>query len=291
MHRPRPIAAHALLHAGLAALAVSVGGACATARGSSSQDAAPAATAPAGEQPASRPDIRNPGPDLGSVPNSAQVVPPGRATVELDANTVRSHDHSVRTSFVPVLLRVGVIEDLELRALLDAVSHEQSPGGDATWGGPLDLGFKVRLDRGGAGFLHPSFGIEGGVQLPVASAGRDSGKLEPFLSLNVDHFVTPRGTLTWDLAALAPVNSEGRQYALGLLAAAYYQTLTDALQVFVSGDVSLPVESSGESSEAGLGTGLYWYATERVVFFAGVGFGVGGNSPDSRANLGLAYAF
>ena len=242
------------------------------------------------EQERQAPDIKSPGPDLGSVPNSAQVVPPGRAYVETNFNSVRTHDRTVRTNFVPVLLRFGVAQDVELRAFVNVVSHQAAPDGDVAWGGPAAFGFKGRLNRGGPGFLHPSFALEGNLVFPVASAQMDGGKLVPYLALNVDHFVTERGTLTWNLGALAPVDDAGQQYAQGLFAASYVQSLADALQLFVAVDTSAPAARAGGGSISALGTGLYWYVTKRVVLFGAFDWGLTGDSPFTRANVGLALA-
>ena len=237
------------------------------------------------------PDVGNPGPDFGSVPDSAQVVPPGRAYLETALLTGRSDDRTVRTSTVPVLLRVGLREDLELRALLNAVIHEDAPLGDTTSTGPFGLGFKLRIDPGDAGFLHPSYGVEGTLIFPVASGGRDTGKLEPALSLNVDHFVTERGTLTWNVGALAPVDGTGAQHLQGLFTAAYYQRVAEPLQLFVAGETRAPAASAGGGTLAHLGTGFYWYLTRRVVLYSAYNWGLTDPSLNTEATVGLTLAF
>jgi hypothetical protein len=180
---------------------------------------------------------------------------------------LRSNDHSTRRTLVPTLLRYGVAQDLELRAVWNVVTHVSTPLGDKTWTGPFTLGFKYRLNPGAAGFLHPSFGIEGSLVLPLATEGRDTGKLEPALSLNVDHFVTRRGTFTWNLVAFAPVDAAGEQYAQGFFGATYTQAVSDAVQLFVAGEGRVSSASSGGSSTVALGAGLFWYLSQRVVLF------------------------
>jgi hypothetical protein len=151
---------------------------------------------PAQPQAPPPPSITDPGPDFGTIPNGAQTVRPGRFNLEATFESSRSDDQDTRTNLVPTLLRVGVTKGFELRAQMNVLSQTRDTTGTTIGHGPLQLGFEQRFNRGDTGFLSPSFGIEGGLVLPVASAGMDSGKVEGLLTLNVDHFLSQSTVLT-----------------------------------------------------------------------------------------------
>ena len=251
---------------------------------------------PAHQQPQAPPPVReasiaDPGPDFGSIPNSAQVVQPGRFYIETAFESTQSEDRTVRTNFVPVLLRVGVVEGLELRALMNVFSHESGPMDDTSGHGPLQLGFKLRFNPGEIGFFNPSVGVEGEFLLPVASAGMDSGKVEPSGTLNVDHFLSSVTTLTWNIGVFAPVDDTGEQFAQGFFGATLTQNVADPLQVYVTGEYRTPTSDAGGGSIGRVGTGLYWYLSRRIVFFGGYNWGLTSESPETDLTLGLSFAF
>lgn len=252
---------------------------------------APAHQQPQGAPPAPAASIVDPGPDFGFIPNSAQVVQPGRFYIETAFESTRPEDQTVRTNFVPVLLRVGVIEGLELRALMNVFSHDSGPTGDTTGHGPLQLGFKLRFNQGEHGLFNPSVGVEGEFLLPVASAGMDSGKVEPSGTLNVDHFLSSSTTLTWNIGVFAPVDETGEQFAQRFFGAALTQQVADRLQVYVTGEYRTPNSDAGGGSIGRVGTGLYGYLSRRIVFFGGYNWGLTSASLDTDLTLGLAFAF
>lgn len=235
--------------------------------------------------------IVDPGPDFGFIPNGAQVVQPGRVYVESAFESTQSDGRSVRTNFVPVLLRVGVVSGLELRAQMNVFAQENGSTGTTSGHGPLQLGFKYRFNRGERGLFHPSLGVEGELLLPVASAGMDSGKVEPSATLNVDHFLTSTTTLTWSSGVFAPVDETGEQYAQGFVGAALTQQVFDPLQVYVTGEYRAPASDAGSGSIGRVGTGLYWYISQYVAFIGGYNWGLTDAALDTDLVLGLAFAF
>lgn len=244
-----------------------------------------------GAPPARGPSIVDPGPDFGFIPNGAQVVQPGQFYIETAFETTRSGDRTVRTKLVPVLLRVGIVDGLELRALMNVVSQARKPAGDTTGHGPLQLGFKLRFNRGDVGFLNPSVGVEGEALLPVASAGMDSGKVEPSATLNVDHFLSSATTFTWSVGVFAPVDAAAEQFAQGYFAVALTRQVAEPLQAYVTGEYRSPTSAAGSGSIARLGAGVYWHLAGRAVFFGGYSWGLTRESLDTDLTLGFAFAF
>lgn len=237
------------------------------------------------------PDIQVPGPDFGFIPNSAQIVPPGRVFVETALESTTSGGPSGRTTYIPVLVRAGVVGDLELRAQMSVVNHEERPTGDVTGRGPLDLGFKYRFTKGGSGLMEPSVGLEAQFVLPVASADMDSGKIEPALFCNLDHFLAEGTVFTWNAGAFAPVDSTGEQYLQAYLAGAINQNLSDDFQVYLTGEWRAPTAHSGDGTMGRVGTGLYWYFNRRMVLVAGYNWGLTDAALDGDGLLGVTFAF
>lgn len=235
--------------------------------------------------------MRSPGPDFGSIPNGSQVVPPGRLYLESALQSTTGGDPKVRNSFLPVLARFGVVEDLEVRAQMSAVHTQEQAEGEVTGHGPLDLGFKYRLGKGGQGLWEPSVGIQAQFLLPVASAGLDTGKVEPGVFLNLDHYLAQGTTLTWNPGVFAPVDPEGQQYLQTYLAAVITQDVGEHWQVFVNTATRGPMSHRGHGFSLRLGGGLYWYLSRRIVAFGGYNWGLTSDALDTDGVVGVTLAF
>jgi len=197
----------------------------------------------------------------------------------------------VRDNLIPTLLRVGVAQGLELRAQMNVLSQTREPTGVTTGHGPLQLGFKLRFNRGDAGFLSPSVGIEAGLVLPVASAGMDSGTIEPLLTFNADHFMSEATVLTWSAGVFAPVDETGDQFVQGYFAAALAHQVANPVQLYVTVEYRAPASEEHGDRIGRLGGGAYRRPTDRLVFFGGYIWGLTTPSPDTTLTLGLAFTF
>jgi len=237
------------------------------------------------------PSIVDPGPDFGFIPNGAQTIQPGRSYIETAFETAQAESRTVRTNLMPTLVRVGVAEGFEVRAQMNLLSQTRDATGVTTGHGPLQLGFKLRFNRGEVGFLSPSVGIEAGLVLPVASAGMDSGKAEPLLTFNADHFLSDATVLTWSAGVFTPVDETGDQFAQGYFAAALTQQVASRLQLYATGEYRAPASEAGGDEIGRLGIGAYWRANDRLVLFGGSNWGLTEASPDTALTLGLAFAF
>lgn len=282
--------------AGILFLSTTMLGACASGSQKSAASAPDAARTSTRDQtiqaPATpRPSIVDPGPDFGTIPNGAQTVQPGQFYIETAFESAQAEAHTVRTNLIPTLLRVGVAQGLELRALMSVLSQTRDATGVTTGHGPLQLGFKLRFNRGEAGFLSPSVGIEAGLVLPVASAGMDNGEIEPLLTFNADHYLSEETVLTWSAGVFGPVDETGDQFAQGYFAAALTHQVAARLQLFATGDFRAPASEADGDEIGRLGGGAYWRPTDGLVFFAGYFLGLTTPSPDTTLTLGLTFTF
>lgn len=235
------------------------------------------------------PDIKNPGPDFGSIPNGSGIVSPGRFYVESAAEF--EHDGSSRSFRLPALLRAGVAEDWEIRAKTWAVQHNRDSTDRETGAGPVELGFKHRFTRGGESALSPAYSLEVMFRFPVSINDFDSGKIEPFASINVDHVLSPNGGLNWNIGMLMPVDEDDDQYLQGYLAGAYTHFVTPSIQLYATGSVNYPTASSGGGTISVLGAGGYWYVSQSIVLFLGYNAGLTSESPTGAAVAGASFAF
>jgi hypothetical protein len=218
-------------------------------------------------------------------------VQPGRFYIETAFESIQSEARTVRDNLVPTLLRMGVVEGFELRALMSVLSQTRDATGVTTGHGPLQLGFKLRFNRGDTGFLSPSVGIEGGLVLPVASAGMDSGTAEALLTFSADHFLSDLTVLTWSTGVFAPVDEVGDQFLQGYFAAALTHQVANPVQLYVTGEYRAPDSETNGERVGRLGGGAYWRPTDRLIFFGGCVWGLTASSPDTALTLGLSFAF
>ena len=245
--------------------------------------------APAASGPGSEPDIEDPGPDFGYIPNAIGIVQPGRAYIETAVEHERGPEAGQDLTHLVTLARIGVVEDLEARVLLWPVQYSEDDDGSTTGSGPLQVGLKKRVSRGGGSFLTPAWGFELEVLLPTSTGGFDSGELEPQAWVNFDHTVSEQGLFTWNGGVLFPVDDSGTQFAQTYLAAAYSEFVARDVQAYATGSWYHPTPD-GSSSTASLGAGLYWYFTRRAVLVAGYNAGLNSESAD-LATLGVSLAF
>ena len=58
-----------------------------------------------------------------------------------------------------------------------------------------------------------------------------------------------------------------------------------------NGDYRAPASGASGDVIGRLGLGVYWRATDRLVFFGGATWGLTDPSPDTSLTLGLSFAF
>ena len=235
------------------------------------------------------PDMKDPGPDFGFIPDAIGIVALGRFYVETSIGW--DHDEGTRSSSLPLLLRVGIADDWEARLQTWVVQYEEDPTGDTRGSGPVQLGFKHRLSRGGDAPLRPAYGFEVELLLPVSTGGFDEGKVEPSVYFNADHTLLPGIVFTWNAGILYPVEETGDQFTQGFLAGAYSQFVTPDIQLYINGSVNYPGSANGGGAASVLGLGGYWYINRRVVLFGGYNAGLTDEAPDGVGVIGVSFAF
>jgi hypothetical protein len=191
-------------------------------------------------------------PDRPGIAESSHVVPKGRLQVEaaFQHETRREADVRTRTQFVPALLRIGVLERVELRIEGDTYTREKvSQAGMATERSegmaPTSLGVKVRLAEG-----------LGSEQASVAAIARffprsGSGSFRSAhrtgdLRLAADWELAPRWSFNPNIGVGAYEDDSQRRYTTGLLAATLSYEPTTALALFIDSGLRLREQLHGK---------------------------------------------
>ena len=119
----------------------------------------------------------------------------------------------------------------------------------------------------------------------------DSGKVEPLLTFNADHFLSDATVLTWNTGVFAPVDEVGDQFLQGYFAAALTHQVANSVQLYATGEYRAPDSTISGNRVGRLGGGAYWRPTDRLIFFGGYVWGLTASSPDTALTVGLSFAF
>jgi hypothetical protein len=135
---------------------------------------------------------------------SAEVVPRGFLQLELGGLHAFDRDGAGparRLSNVGgALLRIGVLEPVELRLGLAGWQRASVEGGEAASGfGDLDLGAKLRLARGAG--LSPAIAVMGDIVVPVGHRDFRAGGVDPSVRLAVAHDLGGGSSLGYNAGA------------------------------------------------------------------------------------------
>lgn len=191
------------------------------------------------------------------------------------------------------LLRYGWSERFELRfGWLGRLSVREpdAPGGATASGtGDGSLGFKLRLlDAAGA---RPAVAVEARTSLPVGSHDLSSRRTDPAVLLAVQHDLSPRLSLGWNVGVAwnSAANEAGvRQTLSSLLASASLGiAFNDRLSSFVE------LFGAGAGSAAGASTlsadgGLLWLMGRHLQLDLYAGQGLDSAAPDRFFGFGVS---
>ena len=235
--------------------------------------------------------IRDPGPDNGYFPNVPNVLPPGGVYLESALDLDKTNDPSTRTYTVPLLFRAGIAEDWELRLGVDAIAHEDAPGGSTTGAGPILVGFRHSFWRANRSTSRPGLGLEAHVQLPVGSSAFNGQRAQTSVQLNFEHLLPGSFSFVWNAGFGTPVDVDDESFGQGSLDWALVYGASEDMALTVSGKVEYPVTSESEEAMVLNGFGLTWTLSERLAFTSLFAFGATSESPDFHSEVGFTLSF
>ena len=228
--------------------------------------------------PAAHADDDTINPDRPNVANSSQVVGKGRVELETGVQWDRQRDADahVRTLTTPTLLRIGVVDALELRVETDGrtIEHASGPGTVSAGWADLSAGLKWHVaDQDG---MRPAVGLIAEVALPTGSRALRGSGFRPAVELPAE----------WDLGhdwSLGVMPGVARDSGLtyGVFAASVGKAFSERLRGFA--EVAAP--QIGHGTQALADAGVSWLVNRDCQLDAMVVHGVNRNTP------GLSLAF
>ncbi len=250
-------------------------------------------------------DIREPGPDTATFPNSAFTLPKGRLYIEnsplglYDAKLNRLRGSAYQWNY---LIRYGLTDNLEFRVFSNGLTYQATNLKRPAQTGisPLVFDFKANFWEENRRYHIPAFGVEVYLQTTFGSPAFDRGT-QPSISLLFDE------TLPFDIVFESNVGVVGLQNATGRILEevgvqwSFERKITRGLDVFCHGfynEAALPrlaalqdVLNPRIPNVTVVGVGAVQTVTERLAVFGSYNFGVTPASPRTIAFLGFAMAF
>ncbi len=265
-----------------------------TATGSFAQEAAAQKTDPMDEPLITdRPDFTE----------STEAVPAGH--LQLETGYTFTYDREgkdrVRDHTAPeLLLRIGVVEDFELRIGWDGYSwtdnrfQGETRGGrrvtrdDWTQGGhDLSLGFKYKfVEQDG---LIPHFGVIGAITVPSGSAGVSSGDVDPEIVLLWAYDITDSFAIAGN-AGLAAPNDDGDRFFQGSASLSAAVALSEKVGAYVEYFGFYPNAEHSDCAHT-INGGLTYLINNNFQIDCRIGAGLNEEADDFFTGVGFAFRF
>ena len=187
----------------------------------------------------------------------------------------------------PTLVRVGIAEDVELRAQVspfNSVSTDVVAMSDSETGvGDLELGAKVRVRESTEG---PSIAVIPSITLPTGSAGFTTDGVGYFLNTAASVPLGESSALAFVGGVFHTKSSDDEYDTSGLLALVASRSLADRLGGFVEVGV---FPSPGPSDPVVAGGGVALLLSDNVQIDVSVDHGLSDGAPDWQFGSGLAF--
>lgn len=220
---------------------------------------------------------------------SSSVIAPRYAQFEVGMTTAEDSAGESYTDYMGSLLRVGLIEDWELRLGWDGYNH----GHDVSGAGDGLFGFKYYIAPEQREDFFPEIAILVHTTVPWGDDDLSSNEWDPSFLLSFSHTLNDRWSLGYnlgaELATSEKANGDDTTLASALYSIALGYGVTDQLGCFIEvfGDAGL----SNQTSSASLDGGLTWLFSDdsQLDLFAGVG--LNNNADDWFVGIGYSVRF
>jgi hypothetical protein len=223
--------------------------------------------------------------DRPHVGTGAHVVAPGEVQVEAGVQWQQSSD--IRTFGSPVLVRIGAVDRLELRAATDGLLSRHSPETAAYGMGNVQLGAKIRLLGGRE---EPFFSVMPTINLGVARADRQlgSGETDATLTWLAGHSAGRRFHIEGNYG-IGAIGAPGTHFIQHLLTGAVIHQSTRTVQTYVEA-ASWSRQEIGGTAVGFIDYGLIAALTPRLLVDVGAFSGVTRQAPDWGVFSGVSFA-
>lgn len=237
--------------------------------------------------------------------DTAFLVPRGH--VQLELGYLYSHDSEDDTDTKSQLaattsLRVGLLDDLELRvkwggySMVDSKFPDVSPGGrhyenhqhddGAT---DMSVGFKAPILKHTESNLLPNLSMVPALSLPTRTDNKTSGDVDPSFELAWNYPLTDKFTL-YGIGSIAAISDGGGRYAQEAFSFAGCYSITDRLSWFVEYFGIYP-NTRNSDGQNNIDMGPVFLVTDNIQLDVEVGIGLNEEAPDFFINGGVAIRF
>jgi hypothetical protein len=245
---------------------------------------------PPKRRPASRPDIREPGPDISNFPNSPFTLPQGRAYIETSPVFISGPSRGTPPTYnAEFLLRYGLTDRVELRLFGNGPTFERGPLGSNGFA-PLAWDIKTNLWKENEEYHIPAVGLE--VFLLTASGSKRLNQgTQPSITLLFSHTLPFDIILEWNVGLVGDPSLNNNFSNIEPAAAwAFERPIFRDFYFFFQGYFNGPtLPRFGDGVE--LGGGVRWTLTDRFALWASYNGGLSKEAPTTIFYLGGAMAF
>lgn len=237
--------------------------------------------------------------------NTAFLVPRGHAHIEL--GHIYSYDqeghNETQSHLIPgTSLRMGLLDDLELRVGWSGMSLTESKFRDVSPGGrtftnhqhddgatDMSVGFKAPILKHTDTNHLPNLSMVPSLSIPTGTDNKTSGDVDPTFQLAWNYPVTSK-FLVYGVGSIASISdSEGRfAQATGSLAGSY--TVTDKLSFFIEYFGIFP-STRNSDCQHNINGGPVFLINDNMQLDLAVGMGLNEEAPDFFINWGFSIRF
>lgn len=220
---------------------------------------------------------------------SSSVVAPDFMQLEIGVTAFEDAEGVEGQEYGGTLLRVGLVEDWELRLGWGGYADSDDVSG-ATDG---LLGFKYYIAPEDRDTWQPEMALLVHTTVPVGDDAFTSDQWDPSYLLSFSHTLSKRWSLGYnlgaELATSEKANGDETTLASGLYSVALGYGATEQLGIFIEvfGDVGLSAETSSTSLDVGF-TSLFSDDSQMDVF---AGVGLDGDADDWFVGIGYSVRF
>lgn len=236
-----------------------------------------------------RPNVRNPGTDFSDYPNSSRVVPVGEFYLSLEWDYMVTDAPRITQATLPYTFRMGLIEDVEIRATGNGLTQSDGPNFNETGFSPVSFGFKWHLLDGWEERYLPGVGLEADVSTRLASDFFDPGRAIPDFSFNFDQPLPGDWSLSWNTGVTWQVDDNGDQFAQWNLPWSLVYAFNDDFEMYWHGLFNLP-DRSAVQQELLTGVGFNLYIGNQWSLWGNYNWGFTDQSDFQCVVLGVTYA-
>ncbi|MEO6276902.1 transporter [Roseateles sp.] len=224
-------------------------------------------------------------PDRPDFTNGPDVMAAGRFQVE--ASGAWQRDGRTRLRSTPVLWRLGIGHDLELRLDSDGALRQRGP--DASGRGDLGVGFKWQMQDGDES--KPGLGWLFEMKTPTGSGPFKGHGLRPALSFLAQWELPADLSLGTMAGLVTDRNDADQRYTAAVLSTSLGIPLGEKLHGFaeIAGQQLASARNGGKVVTAG--TGLAWQLTDDAQLDTAVFRGLNRSTPDWAWTVGLSLRF